>query len=69
MEERTETGNIGKKEPLDVTGLVLVIDVEATCFNQRLVLQQEMEIIQIGAVLSSEHNLGPGRSGVFWCAA
>lgn len=53
MKERTETGDVGKKETLDLTSLVLIIDLEATCCNQGSVPQQEMETIQIGAVIAS----------------
>lgn len=53
MEERTEAGHVGKKETLDLTGLVLVIDVEATCCPLGSVPQQQMETIQIGAVIAT----------------
>lgn len=36
-----------------MTSLVLVIDLEATCCNQGSVPQQEMEAIQIGAVIAT----------------
>src|SRR5574343_393299 len=53
MKAGTETDDLGKKESLDVTGLVLVVDLEATCCNQGSVPKSEIEIIQIGAVLTT----------------
>lgn len=53
MEERTEARDPGKEGTLNVTVLVLVIDPEATCCDQDSVPQQEMEVIQIGAVLAT----------------
>ncbi len=53
MEERTEAGHVGKKETLNLTGFVLVIDVEATCCPLGSVPQQQMETIQIGAVIAT----------------
>jgi len=53
MVQRTEAVDIGKKETPDLTGLMLVIDLEATCCNQGSVPQQEMETIQIGAVIAT----------------
>ncbi len=49
MEERTKARDFA----LDATAPVLVIDLEATCCDQGSVPQQEMEIIQIGAVLAT----------------
>jgi len=53
MEERTEAGHVGKKETLNLTGFVLVIDVEANCCPLGSVPQQQMETIQIGAVIAT----------------
>lgn len=53
-----------------MTSLVLVIDLEATCCNQGSVQKQEMETIQIGAVIASVSGkvLGEWSSHV-WAAA
>lgn len=53
MEEHTEARDLGEKGTVDPSALVLVIDLEATCCDERSVPQQEMETIQIGAVIAT----------------
>jgi len=53
MEKQTVRRDLWDQGSLDVKSLVLVIDLEATCCDQGSVPQQEMEAIQIGAVLAT----------------